>query len=165
MFGQYAIVWIGEAGMYPSVAEFNGFYTLGAYLNNYSLSYKLQFREIIVRELDKNAALRGYFDGWGNRCYVFSSELGDNELCSESGHYVLHNLELNTAQLRSMGGEYVISAAYIENSDRHGLRLEKVFTSNTSFWELYLYYVLPLRTAQPPNSSEVRRPVSKGTRS
>jgi hypothetical protein len=42
-----------------------------------------------------------------------------------------------------MGGEYVISAARIENSTQNGLRLEKEFYSPTSFWHIYLYYVVP----------------------
>ena len=42
-------------GMYAGIAEFNGFYTLDGYLNNYSLEYKRQFRKIIWKELDKSA--------------------------------------------------------------------------------------------------------------
>jgi hypothetical protein len=134
----YRVVTIG---MHPSIAQFNGFYTLDGYLTNYSLSYKHEFRKIIWKELNKDAELRDYFDGWGNRCYVFSSELGMNDLCSGDNHYVLHSLDLDTDQLRAMGGEYVISAASIEDSGRNGLRLEKEFFSADSFWHLYLYDV------------------------
>jgi hypothetical protein len=128
-------------GLEPSIAQFNGFYTLDGYLTNYSLSYKRQFRKIISPELGKSPELRDYFDGWGNRCYVFSSELGRNDLVSSDSHYVLHNLDLDTDQLRAMGGEYVISAAYIADNERNGLRLEKEFSSPGSFWHLYLYRV------------------------
>jgi hypothetical protein len=131
-------------GMHPSVAQFNGFYTLDGYLTNYPLSYKRQFRRVIWKELAKNAELRDYFDGWGNRCYVFSADLSLNELCSGDSHYMLHNLDLDTGQLRTMGCEYVISAAYIDNSVQHGLRLEREFFSPDSFWHIYLYYVLPV---------------------
>jgi hypothetical protein len=141
----YRVVTIG---MHPSVAEFNGFYTLDGYLSTYPLAYKLQFRRIISQELNKDATLRDYFDGWGNRCYVFSSELGLNELCRGTEHYVLHNLQLDTEQLRAMGGEYVISAADIQDSALHGLRLERQFYSPGSFWHVYLYYILPSVTAR-----------------
>jgi hypothetical protein len=132
-----------SVGMHPSVAQFNGFYTLDGYLSNYPLSYKRQFRVIIAKELDKNAEIRDYFDGWGNRCYVFSSELGVSSLWAGKYHRVLHNLELNTNQLRAMGGQYVISAVYIENSAQHGLRLEKEFSSPGSYWHIHLYAVGP----------------------
>jgi hypothetical protein len=105
-------------------------------------SYKHQFRKIISKELDKSPELQTYFDDWGNLCYVFSSEVGMNGLVSGDSHYVLHNLDLGTDQLRAMGGEYVISAAYIEDSERNGLQLEKEFYSSSSFWHLYLYKVL-----------------------
>lgn len=146
-------------GIYPSVAQFNGFYTLDGYLSNYPLSYKLQFRRIISKELNKDAELRDYFDGWGNRCYIFSSELRHNYLCSGESHYILHNLQLDTDQLRAMGCEYVISAVYIENSAQNGLRLERQFSSSGSFWHIYLYYVLPPTPArvapanQTPNAA------------
>ena len=131
-----------DIGIHPSIAQFNGFYTLDGYLSNYPLSYKRQFRKIIQRELDKDATLRQYFDGWGNRCYTFSSELGEDSLFG-GGDRVLHNLEIDTSQLRAMGGEYVISAAEIERSQQHGLRFERKFSSPDSFWQIYLYYVLP----------------------
>lgn len=154
-------------GMYPSIAGFNGFYTVDSYQNNYPLSYKLQFRRIIAKELDKNAELRDYFDGWGNRCYVFSSELGMNSLCRGEDHYVLHNLQLDTGQLRAMGCEYAISAVEIENSEEHGLRLEKEFVSPGSFWHLYLYYVVPPVRAQAEDADPRRitgasRPQKRG---
>jgi hypothetical protein len=137
----YRVVTIG---MHPTVAQFNGFYTLDGYLTNYSLAYKQRFRRIIWKELNKDSKLRDYFDGWGNRCYVFSSELGLNELCSGNNHYVLHNLDLDMEQVRAMGGEYVISAARIEDSAQNGLTLEKEFSSANSFWHLYLYHLTPL---------------------
>jgi len=149
----YRVVTIG---MHPSVAEFNGFYTLDSYQRNYPLSYKRQFRQIIWKELDRDTILREYFDGWGNRCYVFSSELGLNFLCYGKEHHILHNLQLDTAQLRAMGCEYVISAAEIENSAQRGLRLERQFFSPESFWHIYLYYVLPTMPAHvaPANQTQ-----------
>ena len=138
--------------MHPSVAQFNGFYTLDGYLSNYPLSYKLQFRQIIWKELNQDATLRQYFDGWGNRCYVFSSELGEDSLHGGGDNRVLHNLQIDTGPLRAMGGEYVISAAKIEDSEQRGLRFERQFSSSESFWHIYLYYVLPTVAADvaPP---------------
>jgi hypothetical protein len=148
-------------GIHPSVAQFNGFYTLDGYLSNYSLSYKRQFRQIIWMELDKDAILREYFDGWGNRCYVFSSELGLNCLCYGKEHHILHNLQLDTAQLRAMGCEYVISAVDIEDSAKLGLRFEKEFYSPASFWHIYLYRVLPAALAQIAPAAQTQDAAAK----
>ena len=154
----YRVVTIG---MHPSVAEFNGFYTLDSYQENYPLSYKRQFRQIIWRELAKDAILQEYFDRWGNRCYVFSSELGLNVMCYGKEHHILHNLQLDTAQLRAMGCEYVISAAEIENSVQHGLRLERQFFSPESFWHIYLYYVLPTMAAHVAPANQTQNAAAK----
>jgi hypothetical protein len=128
-------------GMHPSVAQFNGFYTLDAYLTNYSLAYKYEFRKIVRHELERDAQARSYFDAWGNRCYIFPAELKINSLCSAGDHLVLHHLNLDTAQLRAMGGEYIISAVFIENSEQAGLTFDKEFFSTDSFWHIYLYRV------------------------
>ena len=132
---------VASVGMFPAVPQFNGFYTLDSYQNNYPLSYKLQFRKIIAKELDKDVFLRHYYDDWGNRCYIFSSELGQNAMCYSGAHIVLHHLQLDTQQLRAMGCRYVISAVLIENSAENGLKLEKEFYSPNSFWHIFLYSV------------------------
>jgi hypothetical protein len=135
-------------GMEPSIAQFNGFYTLDGYLTSYSLAYKVQFREIIREEINKDANLQYYFDHWGNRCYVFSHELRFNTLADGNTHYVLRDLDLATDQLRAMGGRYVISAAFIWDARRNDLRLVKEFSSPDSFWHLYLYRVIDETTEQ-----------------
>ncbi|MEM5640797.1 DUF6044 family protein [Bacillus toyonensis] len=38
-----------------------------------------------------------------------------------------------------MGGQYIFSAVPIENAAENHLSLEKIFTSNTSAWKIYLY--------------------------
>ena len=67
---------VASIGIHPSIAQYNGFYTLDTYNNFYPLAYKHQFRKIIASELDKNPTLKKYFDTWGGRCYIFVSELG-----------------------------------------------------------------------------------------
>jgi hypothetical protein len=128
-------------GIYPAVAQFNGFYTLDSYSNNYPLAYKHEFRKIIAPELAKNASLRSSFDDWGNRCYIFSSELGFNFQCRGADHHVLKDFQIDTRQLRKMGGEYVISAARIDDSGKCGLSLVREFSAPGSYWDIYLYRV------------------------
>ena len=126
-------------GMYPAVAQYNGFYTLDSYCNNYSLAYKHKFRKIIEKELQKNDFVREYFDDWGNRCYVFSSEIGLKFWCSEDDNVSVNNLEINTELLKDMGCEYIISAVNINNYKDLGLSFIDSYTSPESFWNVRLY--------------------------
>ena len=126
-------------GMYPAVAQYNGFYTLDSYCNNYSLAYKHKFRKIIEKELQKNDFVREYFDDWGNRCYVFSSEIGLKFWCSEDDNASVNNLEINTELLKDMGCEYIISAVNINNYKDLGLSFIDSYTSPESFWNVRLY--------------------------
>ena len=71
---------VASIGMHPSVSQMNGFSTLDSYEPNYLLTYKKKFRKIIEEELDKNDVLKSYFDSWGNRCYLWSSNLGKDWL-------------------------------------------------------------------------------------
>jgi hypothetical protein len=128
-------------GIHPSIALFNGFYVLDAYLTNYSLGYKHKFRKIIEKELSKNKKLREYYDDWGSRCYVFVSELGTNYLVQKGDNIKIRNLELNTAAFKKLGGEYILSAAEIMNYRKNHLVFLKEFENDASPWKIYLYEV------------------------
>jgi len=127
-------------GMYPGVSQYNGFYTLDGYRSSYPLAYKYAFRRVIAAELDKSPRLKDYFDNWGSRCYLFSSEL-EGYLYTKSRRGRVYDLELNTAMLREMGGEYLLSAVRVMNHRAIGLELLRVFEDDTSPWRIYLYMV------------------------
>ncbi|MFD2617788.1 DUF6044 family protein [Terrilactibacillus laevilacticus] len=132
-------------GLHPSIAQYNGFYTLDSYNNYYPLSYKYEFRKIIASELDKKASLKKYYDTWGNRVYLFSSELGKKyDYRSYSKKKVKH-LNLNTRALWRMGGRYVISSVPILNAHHNHLSLLKTFrdAASSTAWKIYLYQVHP----------------------
>ena len=126
-------------GMHPAIALYNGFYTLDAYLPNYSLKYKHEFGKIIAFELEKNKSLKEYFNYWGNRCYIFVSELGKNFMCTIDKNYKIRYLDLNIAQFKKMGGKYLFSAVKIENYHENNLQLLKIFENENSPWRVYLY--------------------------
>ncbi len=128
-------------GMHPNVAQYNGFYTLDSYSNIYPLSYKNEFRKIIEPELNKNKALREYFDYWGGRCYIFVDELGKKYQFSKHSKQTIKNLSLNTKQLKKMGGQYILSALPIENAKDNNLTFEKSFETENGYWKVYLYEV------------------------
>lgn len=129
-------------GMHPSVAQFNGYYTLDSYQINYDLNYKNKFRAIIENELEKNYILKDYFDKWGNRCYIFVSELGKSNSIGKRDGFIINNLELNTDALRVLGGEYVFSSVEILNYYENNMKFEKVFRDSNAYWDVYLYKIL-----------------------
>lgn len=129
-------------GLHPAVAQYNGMYTLDTYNNFYPLSYKHQFRKIIAPELAKSKELKSFFDDWGGRCYMFSSELGERYAFSKYSSVVIHHLDIDAQALKQMGGDYVISSVPIENAKGNRLELQKIFNSREAYWKIYLYQVV-----------------------
>lgn len=139
---EYKVV---SLGIYPAVASMNGFYTLDGFFQNYPLQYKHDFREIIEGELDKNNFLREYYDFWGNKCYILSSETVLKYKFSKQAGIKIVDLDINTAKLKEMGGEYIFSAVKIENFEELNLSFESYFTTPQSYWGIYLYKVNNIR--------------------
>ncbi|MBO0356477.1 hypothetical protein J0X19_00840 [Hymenobacter sp. BT186] len=133
---QYRVVCLGFP---PAVAQLNNFYTLDSYQNNYPLPYKHRFRPLIAGELAKSPTLQTYFDAWGNRCYVFSAELGKDFRVGAFQHRVVQDFTFDTPNFRKLGGRYVLSAARLAQPGRTGLRLAGVFTQPDAYWQIYLY--------------------------
>lgn len=128
-------------GIHPSIAQYNGFYTLDSYQNNYPLAYKKEFRKIIEEELKKSEVLKNYYDNWGSRCYLFSSELRDDCYldCHKANNTSVNHLNINTDILKQMGGRYLLSAVKILNAEDLGLKFEQSFESIQSRYKIHLY--------------------------
>ncbi|MGX6446082.1 DUF6044 family protein [Neobacillus sp. K501] len=133
---------VASIGLHPAIAQYNGFYTIDTYNNFYPLSYKHHFRKIIENELVKNKTIQKYFDKWGGRCYIFTSELGKKYMIKKDSHRKLKNLQLNTAVFKELGGQYILSSLPIINAQDNQLMLEKVFESKSAAWKIYLYKTL-----------------------
>ena len=135
---EYRVV---SVGLHPSISQYNGFYALDSYQNNYPLSYKLKFRDIIAKELDKNDGLKREFDNWGNRCYMYNDELKNSCYlkCLKDSNEKIEHLDINTKALRGMGAEYVFSSVPISNHQEIDLNFEKKFDHPDSKWSVYLY--------------------------
>lgn len=133
-----------SVGLHPSVAQYNGFYTLDGYQNNFPLVYKNEFRKIIAGELNKDESMRVFFDDWGSRCYIFSAEIWRRckvDYDKLQDHSAVSELILDTEQLKKMGGQYIFSALPILNYAEIGLKFEKGFSGMNSQREIYLYKV------------------------
>ena len=135
-------------GLPPAVAQLNGFYTLDSYQNNYPLRYKHQFRPLVAGELAKSPPLRAYFDYWGNRCYLFSAELGKDFRVGAFQHRVVQHWAFDAAAFRQLGGRFVLAAARLARPAESGLRLVAVVTDSRAYWALYVYETVP--PASPP---------------
>lgn len=129
-------------GFCPTITQYNGFYTLDSYQTIYDLNFKKSFRKIIENELKKNDDIHYYFDGWGNRCYLYCSELGkdfSSYMVSKYDKKKILNLNINTDAMKELGGYFVISSVEIVNPEATGLELKKIFINKNSWWNIYLY--------------------------
>ena len=132
---------VASIGIHPSISQYNGFYSLDSYQNKYPLVYKIQFRNIITEELYKDQKWRDYFDYWGSRCYIFSSEIPDNLTTKDKGR-IIHHLDIDTKVFWDMGGRYILSAAEIVNYKEENLYFRGAFEDNDSVWKIFLYEVM-----------------------
>lgn len=131
-------------GIHPGIAQYNGFYTLDSYQNNYALEYKEIFRKVISAELEKSPNWEYYFDSWGNRCYIFSEEL-DSYLIPKSESHPIHHLELDSAALSDLAegkDVYVFSAVEILNFEENLMEFLDYYENSESPWGIYLYKMI-----------------------
>lgn len=131
-----------SVGLFPSIAEYNGYHTLDTYINIYPLYYKRAFREVIAPELSKDEGIRSYFDYYGSRVYMFSSEIAKANV----SQYMVNKYdtltispEYNIDALRQLGAQYIFSAVRFDNAENLGLQEKGVFTTDESLWRIYVY--------------------------
>lgn len=130
-----------SVGIFPAVLTYNGFWSLDGYMSNYSLDYKHHFRKIIAVELSKNNKIRLSFDNWGNRCAIFPSELGKENLISGKDNRTINNLDIDVKILKEMGCQYVFSAVDILNYKELNLIYVNSYTTPTSFYKVRVYKI------------------------
>jgi hypothetical protein len=134
---------VGSVGLHPAVAQYNGFYTIDGYQNNYPLTYKSKFRKAISGELEKNLALKNYFDGWGSRAYLYSAELPPNSLVGKNNNlYHINQLQLDNKALKTLNAKYIFAALPIKNAESIDLHLLEVYESPSSFYKIYVYRLM-----------------------
>lgn len=130
-------------GTHSAVTQYNGFYTIDGFSNAYPIEYKNKFKKIIIKEIEKNKDIQTCFTGWGSMCYAFPSELGELPYY-KNNHPQIKYLEYDYDQLKSMGGEYIISTTIINTDNNPRVKLLKAFDNyeEVSHWKIYLYKVL-----------------------
>lgn len=131
---------VASLGIDPSAALYHGFYCVDGYSNNYPLSYKKEFRKVVAKEIDKSLWLQAYFDDWGNRCYLLSSELY-GYYTIEKNSFWYTSLELDTKALKDLGCDYILSAAYIIPAADMNLTLLGEFETPNSYYKIFVYKI------------------------
>lgn len=127
-----------SVGLFPSIALYNGFQCLDGYMVSYPLEYKHEFRKIIEGELEKSPALAEYFDKWGSRFYILSSEDRDFFTLKNSDAEI-NELDIDIEQFSNMGGKYIISALPIGNAKDLGIVLLGKYSNADIPYEIWLY--------------------------
>jgi len=112
-----------SVGLDPMIAVMNDIKVIDGYHTIYPLSYKMKFRKIIERELDKNVKLKNYYDQWGSRVYAY--------------HNDKNNILLNFQEAKKLSAEYVISGFPIKNNE-----LELVCAECDNANQIFLYKIL-----------------------
>lgn len=133
---------VASLGIDPAAALYHGFYSLDGYSNNYPAAYKQEFRRVLAPELERSEYLSDYFDHWGNRCYLFSSEC-PGYYTIEKGGFFFQDYRLDVEALKGLGGDYLLSAAYIADAEERGLTLmtEEPLETEDSYYRIYIYAV------------------------
>lgn len=129
-------------GMSPTIAQFHDYPTLDGLFSVYDLNFKHQFRKIMHLELESNPKIKEKFDQWGNRCYLYSSELGVENVqnCQSARDKLkINQLKIDKNQIKKLGGQYIFSASEILNANELGLRFLKAVGKESEFWKIYIY--------------------------
>ena len=135
---------IGCIGFYPSIANFNGFKTIGAYNWYYPLEFKHKFRKIISDELVLNNEIRDYYDNWGSRVYLFDDKVGEMGFTDQNWireYLVSITCDLNITLLSDFGVGYLFSTVKISNADKIDLNLVYQTENNKFYYRMYVYEI------------------------
>ncbi|MBR5943967.1 MAG: hypothetical protein IKZ94_03360, partial [Lachnospiraceae bacterium] len=108
----------------------------------YPLDYKHKIREVIADELSLSPASADYFDHWGSRCYLYNSQSGTSFMNGKKNEVTYSDLKYDYKLLKDMGCEYLFSCGEITDAPLEGLDFIGAFTSDTSYWKVWVYKIL-----------------------
>jgi hypothetical protein len=135
---------VAHLGINPTISQHNGFRTIDGYQAMYPLEHKKLMIDIVQGELDKDFKLVRYLIAWGNRCYLFSAELGKEHkafMIDKHQQVEVKNWSINMDLLKENNVAYIFSTVTIGNAEELGLNLQKTFENENDFWRIYLYTI------------------------
>ena len=138
---------IGCIGFFPSVANYNGFETIGSFSSYYPVDFKMQIRKIIQNEIKQNSELNDYFTKRGSALFLFDDEIGKHYRDQE---YIEDNVEeiqcdLDIYELKELGVKYLFSTVRISN--QKDINLDEIIVSDNEeyYYQLYVYEILEMK--------------------
>mgnify|MGYP007070202557 CR=1 FL=1 len=129
--------WSIAYGMHPAILYYNKIATLDGYHSYYTQEYKEQFRKLIAPDLEIDERNRFYYDTWGGRAYIFSTECSYapvREYETEAA-----NMFIDANVFKEMGGKYIFSRTRITNYEDLGITCIGKFSDNSSPYLIYVY--------------------------
>jgi len=134
---------IGCIGFHPSIANLNGFKTIGGYIPVYPLKFKKDFYKIIKDEIKQNEKLYQVFLKWGQQAYLFDDKLamGLNNQYMIKKYFKTIRCELNIEELKKYDVNYIFSTARILNSKEIGLKNIYLNNELEYYYNFYVYLI------------------------
>ena len=134
---------IGCIGFFPSVANFNGFKTIGSFSAYYPVEFKEKFYKIIKPELEQNQYLKDYFINKGSALFLFDDKIEKH--CYDQ-EYIQQNIpeitcDLNIEELKKFDVKYLFSTARIQNASEIGLDEITISENLEYYYRLFIYQI------------------------
>ncbi|MCK4653691.1 MAG: hypothetical protein KAU01_04540, partial [Candidatus Cloacimonetes bacterium] len=134
---------IGCIGFHPSIANFNGYKTIGGYIPVYPLKFKKDFYKIIKYEIKQNEKLYQYFLKWGQQLYLFDDKISirlNNQNIIKK-YFKTIKCDLNIEELKKYDVKYIFSTARILNSNEIGLKNIYIIDEPKYYYSFYVYLI------------------------
>jgi hypothetical protein len=129
---------VAAFGYHPSILMYNGFRCIDGYNNAYPLKYMKKFRSLIEPELNINPEARNYYDKWGGRMYLYSSEIDTQPTRNKDMSPVRLNININVFK-NDFNGKYILSRVKISNKAELGLNFRGAYTHEGSIYRIFVY--------------------------
>ncbi|MCK5052471.1 MAG: hypothetical protein KAS53_12160 [Candidatus Cloacimonetes bacterium] len=132
---------IGCIGFFPSVANYNGFKTIGSFSAYYPVEFKEKFYKIIKPELGQNQYLKDYFINKGSALFLFDDKIEKHYYDQE---YIQQNIskitcDLDIEELKKINVKYLFSTTRIQNASEIGLEEIIISESLEYYYRLFIY--------------------------
>jgi hypothetical protein len=132
-------------GIHPSIAQYNGFYSIDGYIPNYPLSLHTKFQTINKKEYEKKQFYGEKNITISNGVYLISSELSiycDEYCFKKVANKSIKDFEVNIEELKKTNVEYIFSSIKIKNIEKMGIEFQEIFEKKEYPYIIYLYKLI-----------------------
>jgi len=134
---------IGCIGFFPSIANYNGFKTIGSFSAYYPVEFKEKFYKIIKPELEQNQYLKNYFINKGSALFLFDDKIEQHYYDQD---YIQQNIpeitcDLNIEELKKFNVKYLFSTTRIQNASEIDLEEITISTNSEYYYQFFIYQI------------------------